>query len=159
MSGEGRSKRITITRPANQTPYTAEDAVGDTSGSAILEFPGLVVPGQTFFIMSATIEYHVAALPSGCDFRLELYNASPGALADNAAWSLISGDRGKHLCSIDFDAPTDRVATLKAEADKINKLVDAGASRSLFGFLVAAGGFTPAANSEVLAITLAGAPI
>lgn len=159
MSGEGRGKRVTITRPGNATAYTAEDAVGDVSGSAILEFPGLLTPGTLNMILSATLEYHVAALPSGADFRLELYNASPTAIADNAAWDLVSGDRTKHLGSIDFDALSDKGSTLKIDMDKINKAFMAGGSRSLFAILVASGGFTPAGNSEVLVVTLTAAPI
>jgi len=163
--GQGRSKSVTITRPANTTAYTAEDAIGDVSGSAIIEFPGLVAPGSLNMILSAYLEYDVAALPTGADFRLELYNDSPTAIADNAAWSLLSGDRTKHIGSIDFDTLVDRVATLKVDMDKLNKAFWIGAAgstggkRSLYGILVASGGFTPAGNSEVLVVTLTAAPI
>jgi hypothetical protein len=159
MSGEGRSSRVTITRPANATPYTAEDAVGDVGGSAIMEFPGLLTPGTTFLVMSVMLEYHVAALPASAAFRLELYNASPTAIADNAAWDLGSADRTKHVGTIILDTLLDRVSTLKVDMDKINKLIPAGASRSLFAILVASAGFTPAGNSEVLAVTVSGAPL
>lgn len=159
MSGEGRVKRVLITRPANTTAYATDDAIGDVGGSAIIEFPGLVFPGTAFLVMSATLEYHVAAIPTSAAFRLELYNAAPAAIADNAAWSLIAGDRGKHVGTITFDTIVDRVDTLKIDMDKINKLVKAGSSQSLWGILVAAAGFTPAGNSEVLAVTLGGAPL
>lgn len=154
MAGEGRGKRATTTRAANTTAYTAEDAVGDT-----LEFTGLLTPASTFLIMSASLEYDVAALPTSAAFRLELYNAAPTVVADNAAWSLVAGDRTKHVGTITFDTLLDRVASLKIDMDKINKLIIAGASRTLYGILVAHAGFTPAGNSEVLAVTLTGAPI
>lgn len=166
MAGEGRFKRVTITRPANTTAYTAEDAVGDVGGSAILEFTNLLPPLGTFLLMSATLEYDVAALPSGCTFRLELYNASPTAIADNAAWDLVANDRALHIGSVTFGAPNDKGSTLKIDVDIINKLIVGGSgiaatksSRSLYGILIASGGFTPAGNSETLALTLAGAPI
>ena len=154
MAGEGRGKRVTTTRAANTTAYTAEDAVGDT-----LEFTGLLTPASTFMIMSASLEYDVAALPASAAFRLELYNAAPTVVADNAAWSLVSADRAIHVGTITFDTLLDRVATLKVDMDKLNKMILAGDSRTLYGILVAHAGFTPAGNSEVLAVTLTGAPI
>jgi len=41
----GHSQTVTITRPADTTPYTANDAMGDTNGSAILSFAGLAKTG------------------------------------------------------------------------------------------------------------------
>jgi len=154
MAGEGRGKRVTVTRGANATPYTAEDAVGD-----VLEFTGMLTPGSTFMLMSASLEYHVAALPASAAFRLELYNDVPTVVADNAAWSLVSAERAMHVGTITFDTLLDRVATLKVDMDKLNKMILGGDSRTLYGILVAHAGFTPAGNSEVLAVTLTGAPI
>lgn len=149
-----RSSTVTITRPANADAYLTLDAIG--GASAILEFPGMVMPGQPFEIMSAAVRYDVAALPANCAFLLALYNASPTAIADNAAWSLVAGDRATFLGILDLSAPTDYGATLWAELNDRHKIVKAGASQSLFGILLAKAGFTPAGNSEVLAVTLAG---
>lgn len=166
MSGEGRAQRILITRPANTTAYSASDGIGNApanqpSGAADcrLEFTKLLTPGVPFLIMSATLEYHVVALPVGFTATLELYNALPTAVADNAAWDFVSGDRGRHVGSINFGAPVDRGSTLKVELDSLNKAILTGATRSLFGILVTPAGFTPAGNSETLAVTLAGAPL
>lgn len=154
MAGEGRGKRVITTRDANTTAYTAEDAVGAT-----LEFTGMLTPGSTFMLMSATLEYDVATLPASAAFRLELYNDVPTVVADNAGWSLVSADRAMHVGTITFDTLLVRVATLKVDMDKLNKMILGGDSRSLYGILVAHAGFTPAGNSEVLAVTLTGAPI
>ena len=168
MSGKGRSQRVLITRSANTMVYGNNEAIGNAPAgqpsAAIdtrLEFTDLLTPNTTFLLMSLTLEYHVAAIPAGLVLKLELYNALPTAVADNAAWDFVAGDRGKHIGTIVLDAFTDEVATLKVDMDKINKLIKAGASRSLFAILTttAAGGFTPAGNSEVLALTLSGAPI
>jgi hypothetical protein len=162
MSGEGRSQRILITRPANATPYTAEDGIGDTTGSAIMQFTDLLSPGQTFLLMSAHLEYHVAAVPAGCTFRLELFNASPTAIADNGPWNIAAGDRAKHIGTVTLGAPVAKGGTpaaLTVDVDIINKMIKAGATRTLFVVPVASGGFTPAGNSETLALTLSGAPI
>lgn len=159
MAGEGRALRKTITRPANTTAYSASDAVGDVSGSAIIEFPGLMTPGAANVLLSAQLEYDVAALPVGCTFTVELYNASPTAIIDNGAWDLAGSDRAKHVGSISFGAPADRGSTLKGELDIINKSLIGGATRSLFAIIVTPAGFTPAGNSEVLALTLATAPL
>jgi hypothetical protein len=159
MSGQARCKTVTFTRPANATAYTTLDAIGDTGGSAILQFPDMAAPGQVFEIISAAVRYDVAAVPASCAFLLALYNASPTAIADNAAWSLVAGDRTKFVGMIDLGAPTAYVATLRAEVDDRRKHVLGSASRSLYGILLAKAGFTPAGNSEVLAVTLSGYPV
>lgn len=166
-AGEGRALRKVITRPANVTPYGASDAVGDMSGSAIIEFRGLLTPGVPSLLMSAQLEYHVATLPVGCTFTVELYAASPTAIIDNNLWDLAGADRALHIGSINIGAPADRGSTLKAELDLINKVLRPGAggaanaplARSLFAIIVTPAGFTPAANSETLALTLATAPL
>ncbi len=152
IASDGRRAAVTITRPANVTAYTA----GDNIGGAIT-FPTIGPSAGHVLITSADLRYDVTAIPSGLTTtRLHLYTGTPpSALADNAAWDLPSGDRASYIGYIDFSVFLDLGSTLFTQVDGINKQIQlAAASSSLFGYLVTTGAFTPAANSEVLQITL-----
>ena len=143
----GYASQPTVTRPANATPYTALDVVGGA-----IEFTSIGPAGGNVRLVSADLRIDVAAIPAGMTtFRLYLYNVTPpSALADNAAWDLPAGDRASFLGYIDIGTVLDLGATLYVQADALVKQVKLGTGQtSLFGYLVTAGGFTPAGNSEV----------
>jgi hypothetical protein len=145
--------KVTITRPANVTAYTALDVVGQTA-NAIIQFDGIPARGS-FLITSASLRIDVSAVPAGMSsYRLHLYNGSPGsALADNAAFNIPSGDRGQYQGSIDIPVPSDRGDTLFARYEgSPNAHVDIDAG--LYGYLETVGGYTPAGNSEVYVVTV-----
>lgn len=152
------TKALTITRPANQTPYTANDNIGGAltfSGMAGTTFTG-GAPTQ-LMLTGAQLELDIAAVPAGMtSLRLYLYGVTPpSALADNVAWDLPAGDRASFLGYIDLGTPVDLGSTLYVETNGLNKqLVVPITGTSLFGYLVTNGGFTPAANSEVYVLTL-----
>ena len=77
----------------------------------------------------------------------------PSAVADNGVFDLPSGDRASFLGAIPVAALADLGATLYAETNDHHKLVKL-AGTHLFGYLVTAGGFTPAGNSEVYKLTI-----
>lgn len=148
---KGYSNRLTVTRPANATPYTANDDLGGA-----LTFTGMgPAAGGELLLTSVSLEIDVAAVPSGMSsFRLYLYNVTPpSALADNAAWDLPSGDRASFLGYVDLGTPVDLGSTLFIKADIVNAQIKISGS-SLFGYLVTNGAFTPAGNSEVYMVTL-----
>jgi hypothetical protein len=150
----GYKSRPTVTRPANTTAYTAGDVVG-----GVIEFTGVGAYGGSSIIVSASLQIDVAAIPTGMtSFRLHLYDTTPpSALADNAPWNLPSGDQPYYLGYIDLGSPAAMgatPATLFTQADGILKEVNLVSGRSVFAYLVSAGGFTPAANSEVYLPTL-----
>ena len=144
---------VTITRPANQTPYTAVDVVGATA--AAITFPSMGPSGKEILITSVSLEIDTTAIPSGMtSFKLALYSVTPpSALADNAPWDLPSGDRASFLGIFSLGTPVDLGSTLYVEISGVNKQVTL-AGTNLFGYLITDGGFTPAANSEVYRITL-----
>jgi len=146
----GTTKALTITRPANQTPYTAVDVVGGP-----LTFTNMAPWAGEILITSAALECDIAAVPAGMvNMRLYLYNVTPpSAIADNGAWDLAAGDRASYLGFIDLGTPVDLGSTLYVETNNINKQITA-AGTSIFGYLVTIGGYTPAANSEVYVVTL-----
>ncbi len=142
----GYTAQTTVTRPANTTPYGAGDVVGGA-----IQFSTIGPSGGQIVITGADLRIDVAAIPSGMTtFRLYLYNVTPpSAIADNSAWDLPSGDRASFLGYIDLGTVLDLVATLFVENDSVQKKILLSGSANVFGYLVTAGAFTPAGNSEV----------
>lgn len=149
------SVQITITRPANVTPYTAGDCVG--AAAAALTFATGLTSGQRAMIVGADLMPQIAAVATGMStFRLYLYNVTPpSALADNAAWDLSSVDRASFLGYLDLGTVVDLGSTCFVQNDNLpSKAIQLSGSANLFGYLVTNGGFTPANNSEVYLLRL-----
>lgn len=143
---------VAITRPANVTAYAAGDVVG-----GVLTFAAAGPSAGNVVLTSADLRYDVAAIPSGMStFRLYLYSVTPpSALADNAAWDLPSGDRASFIGYVDLGTIADLGSTLFTQVDGVNKQTKLGAGETaLYGYLVTGAGYTPAANSETLQVTL-----
>jgi hypothetical protein len=155
VSGAGYTAQVTITRPSDTAAYNAGDVVGDTSGSAIITFATIGPTAGHVWITGVDLRVDLSAVPSGMtSFRLHLYSASPTAIADNAAWDLVSGDRAAYLGYVDVGSPADLVSTLFVQTDNINKKVKlASASTTLYGLLVTNGAYTPT-SAATLAIRL-----
>lgn len=139
--------QVTVTRPANMTPYTAGDVVG-----GVIAFTAMGVAGSHAMLTSVDLRIDIAAIPSGMtSFRLYLYSVTPpSALADNAVWDLPAGDRAAFITYIDLGSPLDLGSTLFVQTDGISKHIKLGAAETaLYGYLVTTTGFTPAANAEV----------
>lgn len=148
----GYRSAVTVTRPANTTAYAANDVVG-----GVITFAGIGPTAGHVILTSCDLRYDVSAIPSGMSgFRLYLYTATPpSALADNAAWDLPSGDRSAFIGFIDLGSLADLGSTLFAQVDSVNKQIKlASGETSLYGYLVTLAGYTPAANSETLQVTL-----
>jgi hypothetical protein len=116
LPATGRAYRFAglITRPTNQTPYAVDDAIGDVSGSAIIAMPNIGPPGGSIQIQSIRLLAHTGTLPSnnGSGLRLHFSSTLPTAIADNAAWDLLAGDRAGYLDSIDLPSFVDYGSTL-----------------------------------------------
>jgi len=147
----GAGQTATITRPANQTPYTALDVVG-----GVISFAGLAgASGGEVFITTVSLELDISAIPTGMtSFSIMLYSVTPpSAYADNAAWDLPSGDRASWLGTFNIGTPVDLGSTCYTVTTQINQQVTLTGS-SLFAYLVTTSGYTPAANSEVYKVNL-----
>jgi len=154
VKSQGFKSAQTVTRPANTTAYTANDALG--ASAAAITFSSIAPSGGgEMLIKSTELEIDVSAIPSGMtSFRLYLYNVTPpSALADNAAWDLPSGDRASFMGYVDLGTPVDLGSTLYVRTNAVDVQVTATGT-SIFGYLVTNGGFTPAGNSEVYKVTL-----
>jgi len=150
-TSNGYGTQTAVTRPANQTPYTANDVVG---GAIDL---GIMGPSASqIIITSALLEPRIAAVPAGMtSFTLYLYSVTPpSAIADNGAWTLATADLASYLGQIALGTPALPAASSNAlivEQANLGKQVKL-AGTHLFAYLVTAGGYTPAANSEVYVI-------
>ena len=142
---------VTITRPANTTAYSAVDVVG-----GVLTISAAGPASSTSMLTGTRLELDIAAVPTGMTyFTLHLYSATPpSAYADNAAWDLPSGDRSVYMGNAILGTPVDLGSTLYVEANQINKLMKLVGGSTLYGYLVTATGYTPAAVSEVYKLTV-----
>ena len=134
-----------LTRPNTVTPYAINDAIGDVSGSAIIEFTNMGPVGADIYITSLTLEIDAATSTIGTT-NLRLYNVlPPTAIADNDAWDVPVADRGKYIDGIFIQTPIDLGSTLMASVDGINKQISLVGS-SVFAILTTDIVFTPVAS-------------
>ena len=139
----------THARPNDTNAYTALDVIG-SNPAVNLTFANIVsVNGGGFFIVGASLEIDVNAIPSGMStFKLHLYNVAPTAIADNVAFNLPSADRTKYLGYITLNTPIDLGDTLWSQNDNLNfKHNCASDSRSIYGLLQTVGAYTPSAQA------------
>lgn len=144
-----------VSAAATSADTTAGSITSSTAGTAILTFDKIGYNNSLVLITDVDLRWDVAAVPSGAtSFRLHLYNASPTAIVDNAAFDLPSGDRSKYLGYVDILAPVDLGATLYSQNVAVNRLVPLAAdTRAIYGILQTITGYTPAA-SEVMVIDI-----
>lgn len=149
----------TITRPANVTPYTANDVVGNAT-TGVLTFTTMGrVGGQDIIITDVDFRVDLASVPASMStFRLHLYDVTPpSALLDNAPWDLPAGDRDAYLGYVDITIPIDIGSTLHVQVTNMYKKIRVASSGSLFGYLVTAGGYTPT-SGEVYSLRVHAIP-
>lgn len=153
LTVDGKAYRVTttITRPSNTTAYTAGDVVGDTGGSAILTFTSAGPSGGFVILQSVSLVFSDSTVPSGMgSFRLHLYSATPTAIADNAVFDLVSGERTNYMGYVDIPTPQDFGSSLYAQIDYPGRLIKlATASTTLFAELETRGAYTPVSASTV----------
>jgi hypothetical protein len=150
LASVGFDVATTITRPANTTPYTANDVLGGA-----LDLGVLGVSAGPIKITGLELEGDIAAIPAGMStFTLHMYNVTPpSAIADNGAWDLPAGDRASYLGNIPNITLGDLGSTLYGAIDEMAKQLRL-AGTHVFGYLATVGAFTPAGNSEVYKLTM-----
>jgi hypothetical protein len=151
VAGGAYRSTATITRPSNTTAYTAGDVVGDTGGSAIITLPSIGPSGGFVLIQSLSLVLSDSTVPSGMGaFRVHLYSVSPTAIADNAPFDLVSGERATYMGFVDLPTPSDFGSTLYTQTDYPGRLIKLGtASTTLFAELETRGAYTPVSASTV----------
>lgn len=151
VDGKAYRSITTITRPSNTTAYTAGDVVGDTGGSAIVTLSGIGPSGGYVLLQSMSLVFSDTTVPAGMGaFRAHFYGASPTAIADNAPFDLVSGDRANYMGYIDLPAPQDLGSSLYTQADYSGRLVKLNAaSTTLYAELETRNAYTPLSASTV----------
>lgn len=140
-----------VTATASFTPAAAAYSAGDTMDVA-KEFAftyadGRSVPtGSLIRILTSTLKIDTTGLQaSEAAYTLYTYSATPpSALADNAAWTLASGDLSAYRGSISLGTPVDLGSALYVRSGGIDTDFNL-AGTSLFGTLVTVAGFTATA--------------
>jgi hypothetical protein len=153
VQGFGYTGTATITRAANQTPYSIGDVVG-----GVITIANIGPSAGEIFLTALRLLWNISALPSGMgSFTWHIYNASPAsAIADNSPWTLGSGDRGAYLCHIDgmtVAALGTGTASVQGQLSQLNEQLKLVAGTSLYAYLVTNAVYTPAANSETASLT------
>jgi hypothetical protein len=145
-SGTGYAATASKTRPADTTAYAAGDVIAESaSAGTVWTFANIGPTAGRILITSVSLQIAVAALPAGIGaFRVHLYDASPTAINDNAAFDLPSGDRAKYLGFVEVGAPEDLGSTLWAQNDDVRKQIKlAVSSTTLYGVVETRAAFTP----------------
>jgi hypothetical protein len=151
VDGKAYRSVVTITRPSNTTAYVAGDVVGDTGGSAILTLENAGPSGGFVLLQSISLVFSDSTVISGMvAYRLHFYQTSPTAIADNALFNLVSGDRDTYMGYVDLPAPIDLGNSLYTQADYAGRLVKlATGSTTLYAELETRGAYTPASASTI----------
>lgn len=144
---------VEVTRPENRTPYNSGDVIGDGEGSAVIPLPLIGPPGGFIEVDTAWLFIHSASIPTSMTTgpKLHLYTAAPQAIADNAVWDLVAGDRAAYAGFIDLGAPADFGSTVASWASSPGRKIKLPAgSTDLWAYLVATSGATFAEDSTAL---------
>jgi hypothetical protein len=137
--------KVSVTRPNNTTAYAANDVLG-TDPASVIEFANIAPQGGgTIVLLYASLMVNVGSGGPN-QTRLHLYSSAPSAIADNAAFNLLSGDRGKYLGYVTLPAPIDLGDTMFGEDDFLRKTITATSS-SVFAIAETSAVFTPAAET------------
>jgi hypothetical protein len=81
-------------------------------------------------------------------FRLHFYSSSPSGIADNAPFSLTTGEVSAYMGYADFPAPQDLGDVLYTQAEYIGRQLKlASGQTSLFTELETKGAYTPASGT------------
>ncbi len=148
-----------IVATANFTPaaaaYGAADLISVAQEFAFTYADGRpLVPGLLIRIVSSEIRIDATAVISGeTSYSLPLYSTTPpSAQADNAAWTLASGDLSFYRGTLSLGTPADLGAALYVKTQYTDQQDFRLATTSLWGGLVTAGAFTAVAVARQIAL-------
>jgi len=133
-----------LTSSQTFTPAAAAYVAGDVMQGA-REFTSIgPAAGGAVLITNTRLRVDAASIAAGeTSYTLQLYTVTPpSAFADNAAWSLPSGDRASYVGSIPLGTVADVGDTLWIEQTGLAKQITVPSGGSLFAYLVTNGSFT-----------------
>ena len=148
VDGKAYRSIVIFARPGDTTAYAAGDVVG-ASGTAIHTFANVGPSGGFVLVQSTSLLIGNTAVPSGMGpFRLHFYSSSPSGIADNAVFSLNSGDTASYMGFADLGTPADLGNVLYTQADYVGRQLRlASGQTSLFAQLETRNAYTPASGT------------
>lgn len=159
IGGNTAQVGVELTRPADTTAYAALDAVTSNSGSGVVSFTftdiARVNSGSGYITKARLVTDQSANV---AQFRLWLFNATPGTLQnDNAAYLIKYADKLTRLGYIDFPAMSTEAGSdcAQALADNIRLAFTADSSGDLVGILQTRTAFTPASGQKIYCVLTA----
>jgi hypothetical protein len=158
VDGKAYRSIASFVRPGDTTAYSAGDVVGTAAGSAIHTMSNAGPSGGFVLVQSISMFINAATVPSGMGaFRLHFYSSSPSGIADNAAFTLNSGDTAAYMGFADLATPLDLGNVLYAQTDYVGRQLKlASGQTSLFTQLETRNAYTPASGTayEIRVATL-----
>jgi len=91
-----------FTRQANTTAYAANQIVNDGSGNPLIFTGAMRYAGGSGLLISSRLTIQQATIPNASQFRLYLYQATPGTTTDAAVKPTLWADRDNQLGWVDF---------------------------------------------------------
>jgi hypothetical protein len=139
----------TITRPADTTAYTANDAFADSASSPTsggFTLTGMCrISGGSGVLTDATLVYSTSVAVSGVVY---LYDSAPTAQNDNAAWSVSDADQLKLVGTITFNTVADGANAIDHEKNLNIGYTCSGATTLRYMVKITTG-YTPAASDTL----------
>ena len=139
---------------ATFTPAAASHVAGDVNGGAQTFALG-AISGSRIMITSASLQIS-SATAEATAWRLYLFNVTPpSALADDAAFTLPTGDLASFLGYVDLGTAVDLVDNQWVETNIINKQIKLSGT-GVFGYLVNLTTLTPANVAHIVTLHAVG---
>lgn len=139
----------TFVRPNDTTPYTAKDAVANsTSAPTVITFANAGAAIQKAGLLrGAKLTCDVATITNG-SFRLHLYSKAPSVISnDNSAMSMPFADAPQYLGFVDFTLKNEG-GTLAYDAVGGLALPVFSDGDDIYGLLEATAAYTPGAQEN-----------
>lgn len=142
---------VTITRPANQTPYSAGDVIGDVSGTLSKFLNVAKAAGYGVIITNVRMQTNDTGF-AGKQMRLNFYNDTVTPIADNEPFAMSDANASKRrgYIPVTFETGTyGRVAQ-----DHFQNLIIVPVDRDIPVILETSAALTPSANSTWVRIEI-----
>ena len=152
VGGKSVQKSVSITRPADTTPYSINDAIADSATApTLLQFTGCAnANGGQGYITKVILLTNQKTCTSR--FRLSFYHTAPSPVNDNAIKPMLYANRDKLIGRIDLDpTSTEDIAGSDAAfalSTALLPYVLAENDTKIYAILTTLDGFTPASAQQ-----------
>jgi hypothetical protein len=145
----GTSSSAALTRPADATPYTAGDVMGESPIATYYTF-GNVAASENgeLTVTQASVQIDTGTITGLGQMRLHLYKAAPTAQLDNAVFNIPAADRSNYLGYIAIESAVTFGDTAYMIKDSSFRARLSAGAKTLYGVLQTAAGFTPATGTK-----------